>query len=459
MHRFQIIILSIYVLCSFDTQAQSVIAEFSLPRKKIENIQSYATGDNIYLFYDEHNSDSGLIRRSCQINVNGTCKELVLEHIEKSSLIDVREVGDTTWLYYLTGKKSALNLKAMVYNKTTGKSEWLNNEIEIYGQILAISNDDTLSIITYDKEQNQLEVLRVNRFKKVYDKLFDVPIDLSKDYMNVSFIQNDDWASIEQGASKFKMYIKNNKLILSIDYTYVESMYTKPQTMILLFDLLSGAHTVKNLETKIKSTFRSFIYNDILYRTYASKKLFQLEVLKLSTGALIQEKEMPLDTTLKKSFVYLRNGKTNRIINEESKYKMMTSSEAWEPSVIALPGNDSCQTTIVWSSYYPGNTNMMIIMTHPLIGMIVSSIVVSSIMQMREPAGLSRYFYINSDCGEGINSNSPAVKSQREIIDAYELSLDLKRIFFKYKAYLSLKNRPIGLYYSERTQNIKLVRF
>lgn len=452
--------ISIYLLINLCAKAQSVIAEFSFPNEKIKNIQFYTSGDNIYLFYDEHDSRSGLIRRSRLINVDGKTRELGLKHTEKTSLIDVRESGDTTWFYYLSGKKSALNLKAMIYNRVTNDNIWLDDEIEIVGQILAISNDaEALSIITYDKELNQLEVLQVNRFKQIYHRLFVVPIDLSRDYMNFSFIQNDDWASIEQGTAKFKMYIRNNKLIMSIDYTFLESTYTKPQTMILLFDLQNGTQTIKNFETKIRSTFRSFIYKDILYRAYASKKLFQLEVLKLSTGEMVHEKKIVLDTALRNSFVYLRNGKTNRIIKKETLYKMMTASDAWEPAVVVLPGSDSFRTTIMWSSYYTDHNPIAVIMTHPMVDMIISSIVVSAILQLREPPGLSRYFYVTSDCRKGIITDSLSLKSQREIIDSYELAMDLQRIFFTYKSYLSLRNKPVALYYSERTQKLKLVLF
>lgn len=454
MCKFQIIILSTCILFTFATQGQSVIKEFSLPDKKVENIQSFTSVDNIYLFYDGDNK-SDLSHRAYQIAADGSSKELVLEYMEKTLLVGVRDEGASVWFYYLTGKKRDLSLRALIYDKNTGNSKWLITEIDIPGQVLGISNDGFLSIVIYDKEFNQLRLMEIDWFKVVYDKPFDLPINLSSDYKYVAYIEDDPWASIEQGAAKFKLYKTNKKLILSVDYTFYESSYTSPQTKLIIFDLESGSQSVKSLETKIKSTFRSFVCHDILYRSFASKKIFQLEMLNISTGELIHKEEIVRDTTLKETFVYTRNGKTFRTSKNDNLYKMMSDVGVWEPSIIAVSENDSCTNTIIWGSYYPDENGPVIVVSlNPFVAAL-SMVAGNAIMQMKTPTTLSRYFYRNGNCPQEFTTN----KSHRQIIDEYETSLDKERIFFKYKNYFSFQKRPVGLYYSERTHTIKLVKF
>src|SRR5688500_5634487 len=129
MYKFQLIIISIFILVTFNVQGQSVIAEFSMPNKKIENIQSFTSADNIYLFYDEHEK-SNWIHKAHKIEPDGSSKELVLEHMEKTLLVGVRDEGASVWFYYLTGGKRDLSLRALVYDKSTGNSKWLITEID-----------------------------------------------------------------------------------------------------------------------------------------------------------------------------------------------------------------------------------------------------------------------------------------------------------------------------------------
>jgi hypothetical protein len=373
--------------------------------------------------------------------------------------VGVRDEGMSVWFYYLTGKKRDLSLRAIVYNKATGNSKWLISEIEVHGQVLGISNEGFLSVITYDKELNQLRLMQLDWFKVVYDKSFDLPINLSNDYEYVAYIHNDLWTSIEQGAAKFKLYKTNKKLIMSVDYTFYESSSTSPQTKVITFDMESGTHSVKNFETKSNSAFRSFICNDILYRLFTSKKVFQLEVLNHSSGELMHKREIVKGTPAEASLVYTRNGKTFRTSKTENIDKMMSNIGSWQPSVIALSENDSCDITILWSSYYPDENGAAITTnTNPFVG-ILSPTVATSIMQMKEPTGLSYYFYGNDGCGKEFDDTIATNKSQRENIDEYEISLDKERILFKYKTYFYFQKRPVGLYYNEQTRNLKLVKF
>ena len=455
MHKSRIVILLLSVAPFINLKGQSVITELALPGDNIESIQSFTTRENIYLFFNEADS----VNKAYQIKPDGMFKQFIFETVENALLVGVKDYVDSSLFYYLTGKKQDLKLTAMAYHYNTGKSRWLNEEIKIEGQVVGVSNDEMFSIIYYQKNSNAFKIIQLKGFEVENEKSFDLPMSLSTDYKYISYIRDYTLPTIADGSAKYKLYKRDQQLIFSIDYTLVESTSVDPQTTVITFDLESGEQTLKSYPAKTNDFFRSFVRHSSLYRSAMSKNKFELEILRMSNGEILQKKELQRDTVLKRTYVYLKDGKTQRMNKHETLYDMMKNSVSSEPSVIALPTSDTCRTTIVWSTYY-ANENIINISAPTSINQDIGILRMAGTAKHgpKKPTSVRRYFYLSANCHHEFESEGN-VKSKRETIDEYEISQDKKKIFYTDRACFNFQNNIIALYFSEKQSKITLVKF
>ncbi|HTJ53208.1 MAG TPA: hypothetical protein VL443_27325 [Cyclobacteriaceae bacterium] len=455
MHKSRIVILLLSVISFTSLRGQSVITELTLPGDNIESIQSFTSRENIYLFLNEADS----VNKAYQIKPDGTHKQLTFDRIENTLLVGVKDYSDSSLFYYLLGKKQDIKLIAMTYNYTTGKSRWLEEEIKIDGQVVGVSNDEMFSIIYYQRNPNQFKVIQLKGLEIENEKSFDLPMSLSIDYKYITYIRDYTLPTIADGSAKYKLYKKDQQLIFSIDYTLVESTSVDPQTTVITFDLQNGEQTLKSYPAKTNDFFRSFVRHNSLYRSAMSKNKFELEILKISNGEILQKKELQRDTALKRTYVYLKDGKSQRINKHETLYDMMKNSVSAEPSVIALPTNDTCRTTIVWSTYY-ANENIINITAPTNINQDIGILRMAGTVKHgpKKPTSLRRYFYLSANCHHEFETEGN-VKSKRETIDEYEIAQDKKKIFYTDRACFNFQNNIIALYFSEKQSKITLVKF
>ena len=75
---------------------------------------------------------------------------------------------------------------------------------------------------------------------------------------------------------------------------------------------------------------------------------------------------------------------------------------------------------------------------------------------MAEPPGVSRYFYLESTCENLYKFNTNKLVPLRQVIDEYEISFDLKRVFSDYKGYFDYQDGGVGVYQGHRDDKNKL---
>ncbi len=456
-YRFALLFF-IFMLLVGIANSQSVLAEFEVPTGKISNIQSYIMRDTILLSVDTSDPKFQTdIKRFYLVGPDGNSKQFNTTLIGNSPLCGISRYDNDHYLYYLSGKRKNLILKAMLHNATDDALKLAEKEIEIGGALIGTWNDNGLFLIVYDKFSNQLKVLRINKMDVQSEKVFDLPFDFSKDYKGLSYIPESRFTSFSQASSKFKIYKIKNELILTVDLTLTE-LATKSQTTVVIINIESGEQTVKRFADNQLTYFRSFISNNKLYKASVSKNYFLLRIHDLATDSLIGKNDIVRDTTFKEIFVYRRIGADFRISHhKETLYSMMKTSTACLPSVVVTQ-EDSCNVSVIWGTYfndkgvyYPGG----LLITNPIAG-IIDIVATNAIMQMREPPGISRYFYVENNCDRPAevveNKNVPL----RQLIDDYEISLDLKRVFSDYKGYFDYQNGGIGLYQGHRDDKNKL---
>ena len=440
------------------SNGQTVLAEFKLPAEKINHIQSLSVHDKLFLLYDTRIDDSPVETKVCyQINSDGTAKKITLDPFEKMVLCNISKYDSNYYFYYLSEYHKMLTLQASTYNYITDKNKFIDGEIEIDGELWGTWSDDDFSLITYNRDLNQLKVLQVNKLNVMHEKIFDLPIDFSRDYKYMTYIPNNYLTTVEQGSAKFKLYKRGKLIVITIDQTFDESNTGNPQTVVIKLNLENGSQNVQNISAHNRGSFRSFLYRDKLYRTIISKKKYELNVFDIEDGNLISKKEFSIDSVLKESPVYFRYGREGLISKKETLTNMMKLSNVSDPSVVVIPGNDTCEATIIWGSYQeksgigPGTVNVR----HPMYG-ILSMTVGTAMWQMKEPPGENRYFYMNENCRHDFEFSKPDSMPVRQAIDDHEI---LMKNSIDYKGYFEFLNKKIGVYLENGSNKLTLVSY
>jgi hypothetical protein len=441
--------LCILIISIVDVQGQTLLAEFELPSKKIDNIQSYASGNKIFLSYDDHSADDTKVF----YRIDSLGKSIRFSNVALANAVacGVTNSGDNNYLYFLEGK-GKLVVRAMLYNNDANKFNVLPDAIEVTGELLGTWADENLYLVLYNKEMNQLEVRAIYKMKLLSQKTFVLPMSFKPYYKDAQFISERFTSSIGSGASKVKLYHKGKYLYITIDQNYISSsVKVKPETTVLKFNVEDGSQSIQRINSGTHYRFTSFLYNDDkVYRATNSRGSYELRIFDLLTKKMVAETKIPRDTALRDSLIYTRSGKSSRIMRKESFSRMMKISSLCEPALIVYPENDS-STTILWGNYLMDKGIAPAAGINSLAG-VLSMVIVTAIKQMQEPPGLARYFYINDTHTSGIGS-------LRKKIDNYEISLEMKKEFYRYKGYFDYGNGAVGVYQDARNAKLRLIKY
>lgn len=444
----------------FHIHAQTLFAEFKLPHNKVNHIQGLSTGDKLFLFYEYWENDPRNEIKVCyEINSDGSSRKIALDQFDDMVLCSVSRYDSGYYFYYLSEYHKTLTLQANVYNHIADTSKLLNQEIKIDGELWGISNDDGLTLMIYNRDRNRLRVVQLEGFQITHENEFDLPVDFTMDYKYMTYINANSLITTEQGSSKYKIYKIKKSIVITIDQTFDESNTGNPQTIILKLNLDDGSQTTQNINANQRGSFRSFLYKDKLYRNTISRKKNELDVFDVESGNLINKKEVLFDTTFKESRVYLRSGSDLHISAQETSFNMMKLSNAYDPSIVVLPENNTCNTSIIWGSYLDkgGIGPKVLHARHPLPSTL-ATVVSSAVWQMTEPRGISRYSYLDENCTQSGEYNAPQTRSLRQIMDDYEISLS-KEKSFTYKGYFECFGKTIGVYLESSSFNLMLVTY
>lgn len=452
--------LSLLFFSIFATNAcaQLTLAEIKFSKSKIENLQSFTQGDKIFIFYDEINSQNALkIKRYYVLDTNGSEMGFTANTLGGAVLCGLSDYNEDYCFYYITENRKSITLRAFTHNKSSNKNNISSEAIEISGELLGVWSDEGLNLILYNKSLNQLKVININKLQVQNEKTFDLPFDLRFDYKYFTYIPEGSVTSIEQASSHYKLYKNSKQLILSIDHKGNLGSSLTPQTIVMILNIESGTQSIHWIKANTQNNFATFIHKDYLYRLTTSKKDHKFQAIRIKDKAIINEKTIIRDSTLKDSLSYLRLGKTSRINQKENVLKMMKIANATEPAILVFPGKDSCDLTILWGAYLEEKGIGGFAGTNPLASIAYFAIS-TAIDQLTEPSGLSRYFYIRSDCTQSFafgNGN----KSLRQLIDDYEIDLEKKKTIYTSKGYREYNNGILGFYFDSRAGRLTIVKF
>lgn len=442
-------------------QSQSQLSVINLPPDKIWNIQTYVAGDKVFVSFIEPDYKLHAdVKRFYMVGPDGSSETFRSDSLAKTVSCGASRYGDEYYLYHFNGKRKNLRLGALVYHSGTNKQTILPEEIDINGVVLGIWNDENLCIVSFDKRDNRLHVLKINKLQVIEEKVFDIPFTYIEDYQHsLGSITEGNMTSLEKGSAQLKLYKQEQEIIMTVDQNFFGTSGT-PQTIIMKFDIESGAQTMHEIKIGESRSFTSFVQNRKLYIGGVSRKKFELSLFDLNTGSLLSRKDITKDSVDESMTVYIRSGKKGTVYKTESFLKMMSHANTTEPALIVYTGKDS-SATVVWgtylkeappSAYYAGFAG-------GLAGSTLYLIVYSAITDLSSTQGTSRYLYLIDRDQQTPQFTSEANKPLRQQIDDYEMAQQEKKVSYVSKGYVDYRNGAIAIYLDNKNHQLSIVRF
>lgn len=440
---------------------QTQLSVINLPPDKIWNIQTYVAGDNVIVSFVEPDYKLHAdVKQFYIIGSDGNSTTFRSDSLAKAISCGASRYGDEYYLYHFNGKRKNLRLGATVFHTVTNKHTISAEEIDINGVVLGIWNDENLCIASFDKHDNRLHVLKVNKLQAIEEKIFDIPFAHMEDYQHsLGAITEGNMTSLEKGAAQLKLYKRDEEIIMTVDQNFFGVSGT-PQTIVMKFDLMTGSQTMHEIKVGESRSFTSFVHQNKLYTNSISRKKFELSTFDLKTGSLISRKGIKKDSVDERMNVYIRSGKKGTVYKTESFLKMMSQANATEPSIIVYNGKNA-SATIVWgtylkeaptSAYYAGFAG-------GLAGSAVYFIVYSAITDLSSTQGTSRYLYLVTPDKQNPEFTTEANNPLRQQIDDYEMRQQEKKVAFVSKGYVDYQNGAIATYLDHKNHQLLLVQF
>ena len=441
--------------------SQSQLSIINLPPDKIWNIQTYVAGDKVVISFVEPDYKLHAdVKQFYIIGPDGNSIAFQSDSLAKTVSCGASRYGDEYYLYHFNGKRKNLRLGATIFHALSNKHTISPKEIDINGVVCGIWNDENLCIASFDKHNNQLHILKVDRLLVIEEKIFDIPFAHVEDYHHsLGAITEGNMTSFEKGAAQLKLYKNNHEIIMTVDQNFFGTTGT-PQTIVMKFNLETGSQTMHEIKAGESRSFTSFVHNDKLYTSAVSRKKFELSTFDLNTGSLISSKSITKDSVDERMNVYIRSGKKGTVYKTESFVKMMSKANATEPALIVYSGKDS-SATVVWGTYLKETppSAYYVAFAGGLAGSAVYFIVYSAITDLSSTQGTSRYLYLVKPETQAPEFTTEANKPLRQQIDDYEMEQQEKKISYVSKGYVDYQNGTVATYFDSKNHQLSLVRF
>lgn len=444
---------------------QSIIGTIKLPSHwRYKQLNCFAIGNNVAYSFDMQTPNRTTWDFVSEyIDANGKNKSLNISKNEFDQVLGTIMAGpDIARIYFAERKGKITFIKHFDVNLKTGSKIISSNEIELPNIILGV-RFTTDRLIFYSTENNKpiLNVLTIDLKDSVSRVAYPLPIDISEyRKTDMSFVPGNSPVSISQALDKIKLMVDDRKIILSVD-EYI-NVLKKPGTLIYELDLATG-ETTKNFITEplnesSQSNFRSFVCENFLFRTISQAKTFTLKVFSRTTGELVSTKVVERDPESYTKVITVRNDN-----DPPTRDKHLPDITAF--GYLLVPFVTAARDSVGEKFILLCGTNKNVKVRGP-IGLtpaaLITSIIMTTVKQLSDNSGLSKYFYFYGNAKEGFEFHTEdPLKGVQTQIDTFELTTTSDKSKFRYKAIASHQSEHgiIGIYEDKVENDIKVVEF
>lgn len=444
----------VIAMISPELHAQTKLFQVDV-RRRLDNFQAISVGDSILLSYDEDLNEKWT-RKTSWIT-----RGLERQYLLAVDPLAVARKQDGDYLYYLdVSSNKVVTLKCLVIDRNSKKQSLSELNVPIRGRILGSFVDGSLFIVVLDRIGLGLSILEINRGEKLKEQRFTLPLDILRyveNYEAEVFMPNSPVDSFK-GFSNVKAFYRNGQILLTIDYiapdiSKAPNVSQLPEkrigTTVVKIDPEQNQLTSFILPTTKKGVFGSFIVDNLLFQILPREKIFQTFVYDLDTKKLLGTDS--IQRSLDDFRCYFRYGRKNVIGRNATLHQLMDEAVLSTPAIYVEKSNG--KYVIQWGTYF--NEKGAITPRPSVVGMI-TSLVGTTILQLREYPGVHRYFYYEYDTLTGFKRRNLTTELLHEKIDHYELDYAVDVTF---KTYINHAGGVAGIYYDAKKNKLSVIAF
>ncbi len=462
-HSFKAILtLSIVFLVISLSYGQKNIIKIPLPEKKDPDaIQVINFADELFVGYKIEYPNSKTKPYYFYWADKFAFREVDFPELNGKVISAITRDSLHTYFHYVEEDNKLISLGAIKENRLTGKKESCA-PTTVDGSLLGITgNEDRIFIYSFEKKTYRLRVTEKVNDKVVNEKFYGLSFDFSKvKSSDIAFIPEGSVIGVAQASARIKIFISSDHARIVFDdpfNEYAPEPQNNYKTILIDINMQTGVVSNKMITETTKGNFRSFPLSKYLIRTVAWGNDFTLQVFDMEKGAFINSKKIVNEKKYKEQMVFLREGLKNTISRTENLWNMIKVSGLCVPFVLAEkdPQTDN-GLLITWGTYY-NDRGMLGPLGGGVMGLVIMA-VGTTIKQMSEGPGVSRYFYLRgSPVDEFQIVSDDQVDIARSRIDSFEmnhLGEDFKRM-----GYYQASKSVIGAYHDKTNSTLWLVKF
>lgn len=465
MMIFRILSVCVFLFLTKTLTAQRVVAEIDIPKgmgNDPHDLQVLALQDSLLFAYENVSIKKGYKPfNSLLILPTDEIKTLSYDLLEDKILCGVVNNSGEKLFYFLEEERKSIVVKGARINFKTDAVTLVPESLELRGSLIGTDvRDNFLFIYAFEKKTFKLKVTKVSGFSVIDEKEFPLSVDFSRfKSSEISFVPTNVPVGSEQASTKVKILLEGENIAIIVDEPFDEYLETRQllRTTVIRINTITAEIKNRLFVEPTERKFRSTISKNYLFRAVAGNSDYALQVFNLNNGNPILSKVFRKDNSTKEIVSYLREGRANRI-RQEKLYNLVSTAPLTTPYVVTYNDQITGKLIVLCGTYYD-TKNVLISQPFDVVGIMVS-VIGTTIRQLRDGPGVSRYFYLEEEQGGGFGViDLLSVPLLKQKIDAYEMSLIEKLYKYKVKGYHEFRGGLLAVYFMPDLDKMRLVEF
>jgi hypothetical protein len=435
--------------------AQQIVNEFTVDKKYVlEGIELFAINDSIVFNVSLHNKGVGQqeIETLLALRNQKPIIEPNIRLINKKPICGILSLSaGIKRFYFIDTEKEKFRINALEVDFANRRTIGVEGEVALNGRFLKMEvKNDQVTVYAYDN--NTLQETILNGFTIARQINYIIPFEIFKDKQrDISLIMDHDLIGSVQAKARVKVFISSEFITVTFD-SYRGDLKSKSETRFVRFDRKSAAVSELVIKEPSGGNFSSAVIDTLLYRVTNMRKYFELQIFNTKTGNKIYSYGIDLADSLKKHLVYFREGRAKKISKTEWLKHMMGVSAACDPFIVVSKSKDSMTHVVTWGTYFDNNGFSAPGGATPL-SFILPIVIGTTIRQLSEGPGISRYFYMAGNLSKGFAySENSTLRSK---IDSFEMTHPDQRN----EGYFQAGDGVIAAYYNSKSRKVSFLKF
>lgn len=411
----------------------------------VQSIQSFSLNDSLFVFFSSTGKKNF---NSLLVLPDGTQKAFDLIELKDKAIATITSSDAHFQFYYFDTANDFVTLNVLLLNKRTGaKSN--PDPISIPGRVIGYEGNDTLTVITYDRNTSLIHLQRFKNFSRFFANQYAANAQLFKGKVN--FISRTDIVRPSDADADIKIFLQEKHLWILAENHENKSMGT---TTVFKIEIKTGITATKAIFDISGEKWNTMLCGEMILKVVKSKGI-TLQAYDFQKSDPVFSSEYKEGGPISKERAYERRGVSNEVFSID----VQQALKAWGRPIV-VPHREGNSIVLKIGNYEPKINPKSPV---PVIGSGVMRLIFelarTGSYVLNDKVSDDRYFYLRGNFIDGF-SMEPDPKVIEKVIDDYEIANRQKPMYINFKGYLSTQEAAFGFYkFEKHYDQIKIVKF